>query len=53
MLNEAGVILGPDAGYNETIDLAEAMADDLAYQQETQYDEDIGFTEDTEDWGYW
>jgi hypothetical protein len=41
LLNEAGAILGPDAGYNETSALAESMAEDLQGQV------DYG------DWGSW
>ena len=43
MLNEAGAILGPDAGYNETRDLAASMADDL--QDQMDYSD--------QDWGDW
>jgi hypothetical protein len=41
LLNEAGAILGPDAGYNETSALAASMAEDLQGQM------DYG------DWGSW
>ena len=41
LLNEAGAILGPDAGYNETRDLADAMAeavqDDMSNQPGGDY----------------
>ena len=43
LLNEAGAILGPDAGYNETRDLAASMADDL--QDQMDYSD--------QDWGDW
>ena len=43
ILNEAAEILGPDAGYNETSALAEAMAENL--QDQMDYSD--------QDWGDW
>jgi hypothetical protein len=43
LLNEAGAILGPDAGYNETSDLAASMAENL--QDQMDYSD--------QDWGDW
>jgi hypothetical protein len=43
ILNEAGAILGPDAGYNETSDLAASMAENL--QDQMDYSD--------QDWGDW
>ena len=43
ILNQAGAILGPNAGYNETRDLAASMADDL--QDQMDYSD--------QDWGDW
>jgi hypothetical protein len=52
ILNQAGAILGPDAGYNETRDLAASMADDLQGQMDfAQSDIAPGYS--GEDWGYW
>ena len=43
ILNQAAEILGPDAGYNETSDLAASMAEDL--QDQMDYSD--------QDWGDW
>ena len=51
LLNEAGAILGPDAGYNETSALAASMADDL--QNQMDFEESNPDTYSGEDWGYW
>ena len=51
LLNEAAERLGPDAGYNETSDLAASMADDL--QNQMDFEESNPGTYSGEDWGYW
>ena len=36
ILNEAAAVLGPDAGYNETIDMAEALAEAVEHDMSNQ-----------------